>query len=114
MQKECKVYLDDIVESIEKIEKYTTNISYEKFAEDSLLVDGVIRNLEIIGEAVKNLPAQIKTKYPDIEWKKIAGLRDILIHEYFGVNLEIIWDVVANKVPELKTSIKKILEELED
>ncbi|HEC86588.1 MAG TPA: DUF86 domain-containing protein, partial [Thermoplasmatales archaeon] len=64
--------------------------------------DGVIRNLEIIGEAVKNLPDDIKKDYPEVEWRKIAGLRDILIHAYFGVDLEVIWDIVKNKVPELK------------
>jgi len=72
---------------------------------------GVTRNLGIIGEAVKNIPAEIKRKYPNIEWKKIAGLRDIIIHEYSGINLEIIWDIVVNKIPELKILINKIIKE---
>jgi len=69
----------------------------------------VIRNLEIIGEAVKSLPDDIKKDYPEVEWRKIAGLRDILIRAYFGVDLEVIWDIVKNKVLELKEIVKKIL-----
>ena len=113
MPKDYKVYLDDILESIQKIEKYTKNISYKKFTENNLLIDGVTRNLGIIGEAVKNLPLELRKKYPIVEWKKIAGLRDIVIHEYSGINLEIIWDIIINKIPELKTSTKKIIEDIE-
>lgn len=111
MPRECKLYLRDILESIEKIEKYTTNTSFDEFRENDMVVDGVIRNLEIIGEAVKNLSGEIKTEYLNIEWKKIAGLRDIICHEYFGVDLDIIWDVIENKIPELKTAINKIMED---
>lgn len=111
MPRECKLYLRDILESIEKIEKYTTNMSFDEFRENDMVVDGVIRNLEIIGEAVKNLSGEIKTEYLNIEWKKIAGLRDIICHEYFGVDLDIIWDVIENKIPELKTAINKIMED---
>ena len=113
MPKAYRVYLDDILESIEKIEKYTKDISYKEFIQNTLLIDGVTRNLGIIGEAVKNIPAEIKRKYPNVEWKKIAVLMDILIHEYSGINLEIIWDIVVNKVLELKNSAKKIIEDIE-
>ena len=108
MPKGCRVYLDDIMSSIKKIEQYTASMSYEEFSKNGLVVDAVIRNLEVIGEAVKSLPSEMKVPHPEIEWKKIAGLRDILIHEYFGVNLEIIWDVVNNKLPEFKQSVSKI------
>jgi len=74
-----------------------------------LVIDGVVRNLEIVGEAAKNIPANIKDGYPDVEWKKIAGLRDILAHEYFGVDLEILWDIVENKLPDLKKQISRLL-----
>lgn len=104
-----RVYFDDILESIRRIEEYTKGMSYDQFRENQLVTDAVIRNLEVIGEAVKNISSETKKKYPDIEWKKIAGIRDILIHEYFGINLEIIWDVVVNKVPELKESISDIV-----
>lgn len=113
MQK-YKVYLDDIIESIKRIEKYTKNVSYENFIKNKLLIDGTVRNLEIIGEAVKRIAEDIKKKYPDVEWKKIAGLRDILIHEYSGVNLKIVWDVITNNLPKLKKNIKKIIEDLKN
>ena len=112
MPNKSKVYLDDILQSIERIEKYAKNTPFEEFVKNTILSDAVIRNLEIIGEAVKRLPAEIKKECDEIEWKKIAGLRDILIHEYSGVNLEIIWDVVANKIPKLKIAIKKIMADL--
>ncbi len=108
MQRDYNVYIDDILESIKRIEAYTKGKSQQEFIKNSLLVDGVIRNLEIIGEAVKKIPVEIKKNHPKIEWNKIAGLRDILIHEYFGINLEIIWDVIINKLPELRNSINRI------
>ncbi|MBM4324677.1 MAG: DUF86 domain-containing protein [Deltaproteobacteria bacterium] len=74
-------------------------------------MDAVVRNLEIIGEAIKKLPEDIRLKYPEVEWKKIAGLRDILIHEYFGVDHEIIWDIIQNKLPLLKEQIRQMLGE---
>ena len=112
MQNDSKVYIDDILESIKKIEKYTKDLDYKKFSENELIIDAVIRNLEVIGEAVKNLPAELKDKYPDLPWRKIAGLRDILIHEYFGLDLSIIWDIVSNKIPELKSVVTKILKNM--
>ncbi|MEO8513292.1 MAG: DUF86 domain-containing protein [Ignavibacteria bacterium] len=91
-----------------KILEYTNNLSYEEFNKDYKTYDAVLRNIEIIGEAVKNIPDDIREKYNFIEWKKIAGLRDIVIHDHFGVNEEIIWDIVQNKIPELKESLNKI------
>ena len=112
MPLEYKAYLRGMIEAIGKIERYTENMNFEDFSNNELIQDGVIRNLEIIGEAVKNLPDDIKKDYPEVEWRKIAGLRDILIHAYFGVDLEIIWDIVKNKVPELKEMVRKILSNL--
>ena len=112
MPKDYKVYIDDIIEAIEKIQRYVLSKSFQQFSSDSLLVDGVIRNLAIIGEAVKNIPAEIRRKYPDIEWKKIAGLRDLLVHQYSGINDAIIWDIVSNKLPELKSFVIKLIDDL--
>jgi len=109
MPREYKAYLKDILEAIRKIEKYTENISMEDFAKDELIQDGVVRNLEIIGEAVKNIPEDIKNRKSQVAWKKIAGLRDILIHGYFGIDVDIVWDVVKNKIPELKQKISEIV-----
>ena len=111
MPKNYKVYLQDIKEATAKIEKYTKNLSFQEFKNNDLVIDAVVRNLEIIGEAAKKLPDQAKQKATDIEWKKIAGLRDILIHEYFGVDLEIIWDIIKNKLPELNKKVNQILKE---
>ncbi len=110
-KRKIELFLKDILKSIEKIQRYMENKSYQEFVNDELLIDGVIRNLEIIGEAVKNIPAGFRKRYPFVEWKKIAGLRDILIHAYFGIDCELLWDIIKNKVPELKKQINKIMEE---
>ena len=81
----------------------------EAFENDDKTVDAVVRNLEIIGEAVKMIPESIRLAHPNIEWKKIAGLRDILAHQYFGVDIEIIWDILENKLPALEEEINEIL-----
>lgn len=103
-----RLYLDDISAAIKKIEKYSKGYNAQKLKNDDLVIDGIARNLEIIGEAAKNIPRAIKEKYPEIEWKKIAGLRDVLAHEYFGVDIEILWDIVKNKIPDFKKKLSKI------
>ncbi len=103
--RDYKLYLEDILRSIQRIEKYIRGLTYRQFQKDQMLLDAVIRNLEIIGEAAGNLPQDIKKRSPAIEWKKLSGLRNILIHEYFGVDREILWDIISNKIPELKKAI---------
>jgi len=112
MPREYKMFLNDILKAIEKIEKYSKDLTFEDFSKNDLIQDGVVRNLEIIGEAVKNIPPEIRSKKPEINWKKIAGLRDILIHAYFGIDLELIWDIVKNKIPLLKEKTLELLSEL--
>lgn len=106
MPRDVKVYLDDILDAIEKIRGYTVGLSFEEFCNDNKTFDAVVRNLEIIGEAAKNVDNKERKQYSKVEWRKIAGLRDILIHEYFGIDVEIVWDVVKNKLPKLAKSLK--------
>jgi uncharacterized protein with HEPN domain len=109
MPRDASVYFEDILTASARIATYVEGLSRESFGQDSKTVDAVVRNLEIIGEAVKQLPPEVRQQAPDVEWTKIAGLRDVLIHAYFGVDLDIVWDVVANKVPELAGRVRQLL-----
>lgn len=111
MPRDFKVGLEDIREAIHKIRSYTLGFTLQTFEQDSKTLDAVVRNLEIIGEAAKSLPEPVRLKCPEIDWKRIAGLRDILIHEYFGVDAEIIWDIVENKLNTLEDVVQNILRE---
>ncbi|MFH1504203.1 MAG: DUF86 domain-containing protein [Candidatus Omnitrophota bacterium] len=105
-----KLYVKDILDAIEKIEEYTKNLSFEKFSDNKLVIDAVVRNFEIIGEASKNIPGQIKTLHQNIPWKEMAGMRDKIIHEYFGVDLDIVWKTIETRLPNLRTSLRDIYE----
>lgn len=106
-------YFEDILESIEKIRRYLGNASYDEFLENEMLIDAVVRNLEIIGEAAAHITPEIRVKYPEIEWKKVVGLRSILIHNYFGVDLEIVWDILKNRLDPLEAKTRQALNEEE-
>src|SRR2546430_17266638 len=92
MPRDFRVYLEDILGAISKIRRYTDGLTKQGFAADEKTLDAVIRNLEVIGEAVKQLPADLRARQPGLDWQKIAGLRDILIHQYFGIDVDILWD----------------------
>lgn len=113
MKRDPRLYIDDILDAIERIEKYVEGLSFEDFSKDSKTVDALVRNFEIIGEATKRVPAEIKGKYPQIPWKMMAGTRDKLIHEYFGVNLQVLWKAVKDDIPPLKRSIEQLLQKID-
>ena len=104
-----KVLCEDIIESIEKIDEYTEGFEFDDFVAISMAVDAVVRNIEIIGEASRNVPEDIRAKSPQIPWKQMAGIRNRIVHEYFGVDVAIIWFVVQNELTSLKTEINKLL-----
>lgn len=107
-KRDSKLYVKDIIDSIEKIEQYTKGLSLEKFKKEDLILDAVTRNFEIIGEASKNIPEAIKSQYPDLPWKEMAGMRDKVIHEYFGVDFDIVWKTISTRLTSLKNSLNKI------
>jgi len=106
MSREESLYIADIQESCEKVLRFTKGMAYKDFAHDDLHFDAVLRNLEIIGEAVKNISEETRQNYPDVKWRKIAGFRDIVAHQYFGVNEETVWDIVENEIPNLLEIVK--------
>lgn len=106
-----RLYIEDVRDAIGKIEKYTKDLGFDDFAKDTKTIDAVVRNLSIIGEAVKNLPKEIKIKYPQVPWKKISGARDKVIHAYFAIDEDILWKTVKEDLPPFKKQIAKILKE---
>lgn len=107
-------YLCDIMEAIRRIIVFTDGLTYDRFLADIKSQDAVLRNMEIMGEAAKGLSTELKEKHPDVPWKGMAGIRDRLIHHYFGVNLDIVWDIAHTELPALKPKVHAILQEMND
>ena len=103
--------LNDICQSIDRVGQYIKNLSLDAFSEDQKSVDAVVRNLEIIGEAANRLPDEFKEKYSEIKWRKVVGLRHRIVHEYFGIDIEIIWQILHKDLPELRQKIMRIISE---
>lgn len=103
------LYLNDIAEAAGNIRSYVGTMTFEEFKNDRMRIDAVVRNFEIIGEATKNLSGDLKARYPKSDWKSVAGFRDTLIHGYFGIDLEILWDIIVNKIPLLQDEIALII-----
>jgi len=112
-KRKVRLFLKDMLESIEKTQRYTAGVDFERFAGDDLLVDAVVRNLEIIGEAARHIPDPVRKRYPEVPWQRVIGLRNIVVHEYFAVDLEIVWTIIRENLPALKDTLQKMLSELE-
>ena len=112
--KDYSDYLQDILDSINDTDDFVKGMSFDDFLKDKKSVNAVIRSIEVIGEAAKKIPPSLKNKFSHVPWKKMAGMRDKLIHEYFGVDLEIIWEVIKKDLPSIKPLIVEALDHLED
>lgn len=112
MTREYKDYIMDMVEAIEKIEEFTKGVTFENFEKDEKTIFAVIRALEVIGEAAKKIPANFRNRYKQVPWALIAGMRDKLIHEYFGVSIRVVWRTIREDIPPLKPLVKQIYDDI--
>mgnify|MGYP000011033848 FL=1 len=106
-----QIYLEDILISMERIIEYIGDKDFEEFKDNNMVVDAVVRNFEIIGEATNNLPDEFKDRHPEIPWRKMYGLRNVVSHEYFGIDYEMIWEITKKNLPENIKEIKRIIDE---
>lgn len=114
MTREFLDYIEDVLTSMDKAENFIQDISYDDFLADDKTSYATLRALEIIGEAVKKVPQAVRNSYPEIPWTEMAGMRDKLIHDYFGVNLQTVWDTVKKDIPELKSKFKQVYQDYSD
>lgn len=110
VKREFILYLEDMFQSMQRIEEYLGDLDFKEFKRTCIVVDAVIRNFEIIGEASKKIPKAIQEKYPEIPWRKMYGLRNLITHEYFGIDYEMIWEISKNSLPQNRTDLQKIIE----
>jgi uncharacterized protein with HEPN domain len=111
---DLRLYIEDILASMDRIKEYTRGLDEQSFSENAQTQDAVLRRLEVMGEAVKNVPESVRGKYPELPWRRIAGLRDVLIHQCFGINLHRTWLVVKEDLPVLKAKFMQVDQDLED
>ena len=114
MRREVIDYIEDVIDAITNATEFVKDMTYDRFVKDTKTVYAVIRAIEIMGEAVKNIAEEIREKYPDVPWRALAGMRDKVIHAYFGVKLERVWEVVKRDMPSLKTKFEKIRKDLKE
>jgi uncharacterized protein with HEPN domain len=107
--RDWRLYADDIIGSCGKVRRFIAGMTYEMFVADERTRDAVIWNLEVIGEAAKNLPDKVIAKAPEVEWRKVRGMRDVIAHGYFGLDMKVVWDTAKAKLDELDTAVRKLL-----
>jgi len=105
------LFISDILNSMNYIQEYTNGVDYDSFLSNHMMIDAVVRNLEIIGEAAGKVPEELRVKYKEIPWQEMKGLRNILIHEYFGVNTHVVWNIATKDLPQSKEMIVKVIQE---
>lgn len=113
MKRDYSLYIKDILDCIERVEEFVGDMNFDEFLADDKTSSAVVRKLQIIGEATKNIPKSITQKYDEVPWKEMARMRDKIIHFYFGVDYEIVWSVIKERLPEIKPTILQILEDMQ-
>jgi uncharacterized protein with HEPN domain len=109
MSRDYRLFPDDMQTSVEKVLRYAQDIDLAHLADDEKTFDAIVRNLEIIGEAAKHIPPDVRARYPEVAWRSIAGLRDVVVHEYFGIDEDILRDIIENQVPRLFEQVRRVL-----
>jgi uncharacterized protein with HEPN domain len=112
-KRDVRLFLTDMLEAIEKIERYITGLTFEQFEGSDMVVDAVVRNLEIIGEAARQIPPDLRDQYPEIDWTRVVGFRNIVIHEYFDVDVEIVWTIATQRLSELKAVLRRMFHDID-
>jgi uncharacterized protein with HEPN domain len=112
--RDFQVYIEDIIQAIDSIQTYTEGLTYNVFARDKKTIDAVIRNFKITGEATKQIPLTVRQEYPKVPWREMAGMRDKLIHGYFGVQLDVVWKTITERIPTVRLLITEVLTELKE
>jgi uncharacterized protein with HEPN domain len=110
-KRDVRLLLADMLDAIAKVDRYAAGLSFETFEQNDLVVDGVVRNLEIIGEAARQLPHELRQRYPAVDWARVVGFRNIVIHAYFDVDVEIVWTIATQRLPELKAVLQQMLKD---
>jgi uncharacterized protein with HEPN domain len=114
MKRDITLYVSDILENIADAGRFISGLTFEQFVKDKMVVNAVVRSIEIVGEATKHVPAEIRARRPDVPWKDMAGMRDKCIHDYVGIDYEVVWTAVKVEFPEVRSKIQSLLDELKN